>query len=136
VLAIDDLHHVDMSPSIVLALELLLRGLPSGWTVILSSRRPLPLRLDGLVMGGRLVKLNARLLRLTPSEVAAWARDNWGIGLVLADARALWRHTQGWPAALVLLGQRLLASGGPVTRKDVVGVIAQGRDLRAYLGRD
>ncbi len=135
-LVIDDLHHSADSPSVVLALELLLRGLPPGWTVILSSRRPLPLRLDGLAMGGRMVRLNGRSLRLTPSEVASWAAKNWGINLQTDDARALWRLTQGWPAALVLLGQRLLSAGGPVSRKDLVAVINQGRDLRSYMERD
>ena len=134
--AIDDLHQVDTSPTILLALELLLRGLPPGWTVVLSSRRPVPLRLDGLAMGGRLVRMNGRSLRLTPSEVGAWATKNWGTTLQPAEARALWRLTQGWPAALVLLGQRLLSAEGLVTRKDVVGVITQGRDLRTYLEKD
>jgi ATP/maltotriose-dependent transcriptional regulator MalT len=135
-LAIDDLHHVDSSPSILLALELLLRGLPPGWTVVLSSRRPLPLRLEGPALGGRIVKLSGRAMRLMPSEVAAWAAKNWAVRLELAETRALWRLTQGWPAALVLLGQRLVSAGRPVTRKDVVGVITQGHDLRAYLERD
>jgi LuxR family maltose regulon positive regulatory protein len=134
--AIDDLHLVDASPPVLLALQLLLRGLPPGWTVILSSRRPLSLRLDGLSTGGRLVKLSGRLLRLTPSEVVAWAAKNWGVSLQPTEARGLWRLTQGWPSALVLLGQRLLSDGCPVTHKDIVGVIAQGRDLRTYLERD
>jgi DNA-binding CsgD family transcriptional regulator/tetratricopeptide (TPR) repeat protein len=134
--AIDDLHLVDASPQVSLALELVVRGLPPGWTVLLSSRRPLPLRLDGLKLGGRLVQVSGRQLRLTPSEVAAWAAKNWDVRLQPADARALWRLTQGWPAALVLLGQRLLSGNSPLTRTDIVGVIAQGRDLRAYLERD
>jgi DNA-binding CsgD family transcriptional regulator/tetratricopeptide (TPR) repeat protein len=135
-LAIDDLHYVDNSPSVLLALELLMRGLPPGWTVILASRRPPPLRLDSLAMGGRLVKLNGRSLRLTPSEVKAWAAKNWGISLHPAEARALWRLTQGWPAALVLLGQRLLLTEDLVTRKDVVKMVTQGRELRTYMERD
>ena len=133
--AIDDLHLIESSPQVVAALELLIRGLPPAWTMILSSRRPLPLRLDAVSLGGRLVRLQSRELRLTPLEVGAWASRNWSVRLEPSEARALWRLTQGWPAALVLLGQRLL-SGGAVTRKDVVGVIARGRDLRTYLERD
>ncbi len=79
--------------------------------------------------------LKGRELRLTPREVAAWARQNWAVQLQPSEARALWRVTEGWPAALVLLGQHLLSRGADVTRKDIVGVIARGRDLRAYLER-
>ncbi len=135
-LAIDDLHFVDESPTASLAIELIMRRLPATWTLVLSSRQPLSSRLDGLVTGSRHIRLDARSLRLTPSEIGAWAKDNWGASLQLADARALWRLTQGWPAALVLLGQRLLSAGTPVTRREVVDVIAQGRDLRTYLERD
>ena len=119
--AIDDFHLVDASPQVTSALELVIRGLPPGWTLLLSSRRPAPLHLDGVGLGGRLVNLRARELRLTPREVAAWASQNWAVTLQPSEARALWRLTEGWPAALVLLGQRLLSNGVDVTRKDIVG---------------
>jgi ATP/maltotriose-dependent transcriptional regulator MalT len=133
-LAIDDFHLVDSSPQVVEALGLVVRGLPPGWTVLVSSRRPLPLDLESVGLGGRSVILEARDLRLTPREVAAWAAQNWGLALEPAQARALWRLSEGWPAALVLLGQQLLAHGG-ATQADLVGIMARGRDLRAYLER-
>ena len=132
-LAIDDVHYLESSPSAVLALELLVRGMPPGWTVILASRNRLPLGIDGLGLNGRLVQLDSRRLRLTPSEIGAWVKKNWSIDLMPEHARALWRLTHGWPAALVLLGQRLLSSGREPTQLDVVRVIAQGSDLRTYL---
>ena len=133
--AIDDLHLIDSSPPVLRALELITRGLPPGWTILLSSRRRVPLHIDEVILGGRLVRLKGRELRLTPREVAAWARQNWAVHLLPSEARALWRVTEGWPAALVLLGQHLLSRGVDVTRKDIVGVVARGRDLRAYLER-
>lgn len=134
--AVDDFHLIDASPQVASTLELLVRGLPPGWTLLLSSRRRVPLDLDGVSLGGRLVNLQGRELRLTPREVAAWASQNWAVPLQPSEARALWRLTEGWPAALVLLGQRLLSRGADVSRKDIVGVISRGRDLRAYLERD
>jgi LuxR family maltose regulon positive regulatory protein len=133
--AIDDFHLVDASPQVVVALQLLIRGLPPGWTVLVSSRRPLPLQFDSVELGGRLVQLSGRQLRLTPNEVTAWAANNWGVRLQPSEARALWRVTQGWPAALALLGQRLL-SGGAVMSRDIQAALAHGRDLRSYLERD
>lgn len=131
--ALDDLHLIDSSAEVVDVLELIARGLPPGWTLLLSSRRPMPFALDSVHLGGRLLQLQGRDLRLTPQEVAAWARQTWAVYLQSSDARALWRLTEGWPAALVLLGQHLLSQGGNVTRRDIVGIITRGRELEMYL---
>lgn len=131
--AVDDFHLVDSSPQVVSALEFIIRGLPPGWTMILSSRRQLPLRLDGVSLGGRLVELQARHLRLTPGEVAAWAQHNWEVKLHAEETRALWRVTQGWPAALVLLGGRLRPGEPGTVCRDISEAVSRGRDLRAYV---
>ena len=133
--ALDDLHLVDTSAEVVRVLELITRGLPPGWTFLLSSRRQMPFALDSVDLGGRLVQLQSRELRLTPQEVRAWAGQNWSIQLQPSDARALWRLTEGWPAALALLGQHLLSREGNVSRKDIIGVITRGRELGTYLER-
>ncbi len=80
------------------------------------------------------MSLQARELRLTPREVAAWAGQNWGVVIQPAEARVLWRLTEGWPAALVLLGQQLV-SRGVAKRDDLMDIMSRGRDLRAYLER-
>jgi len=113
-LAIDDLHLVDSSAQVREALEFIVRGAPPGWTILVSSRRRPLLRLDGVMLSGRLIEFGPRELRLTPREVAAWAVQSWGLQLQPAETRALWRATQGWPAALALLGHRLL--GGTSNR--------------------
>jgi len=135
-IAIDDFHLADASPQVVNALGLIIRGLPPGWTIIISSRRPIRLGPDSVALGGRLVELRARELRLTPNEVTSWAARSWGVELQASEARTLWRVTQGWPAALVLLGQRLLSGRAPVTRDAIMRLIARMPDLRAYLERD
>ncbi|MCL5736321.1 MAG: LuxR C-terminal-related transcriptional regulator [Actinobacteria bacterium] len=132
-IAIDDVHLVDSSADVLSALELIVRALPPGWTILMSSRRPVSFGVDAVDLGGRLVTLGARELRLTPREVASWTHQNWGVLLQPSEARALWRLTEGWPAALALLGQHLLSHRTDITRKDVVGIICRGRDLRAYL---
>ena len=113
-LAIDDFHLVDSSPA----------GGDRRWSSSSAGcRRAGPYScprgarcrcgLTASSLGGRLVHLHGRDLRLTPREVAAWAAQNWAVTLQPSEARALWRLTEGWPAALVLLGQHLL-SGGPM----------------------
>jgi LuxR family maltose regulon positive regulatory protein len=132
--AIDDLHLVDGSPQVVTAVQLIARALPPGWIMLVSSRRALPLDLESVGLGGRSVSLQPRDLRLTPGEVSAWAGQNWGVVIQPAEARVLWRLTEGWPAALVLLGQHL-ASRGVAKREELIDVMSRGRDLRAYLER-
>lgn len=134
VLAIDDFHLVDASPQVVGAVSLIAKGLPPGWVLMVSSRRPLPLELEAVGLGGRLVTLGPRDLRLTPREVAAWAAQNWGLALEIPEVRALWRLSEGWPAALVLVGQQLV-SRGRATHADLAGMMSRGRELRAYLER-
>jgi LuxR family transcriptional regulator, maltose regulon positive regulatory protein len=133
-LAIDDFHLVGASPQVVKAVGLIARGLPPGWTLLLSSRQPVPLDLEAVALGGRLVTLDARDLRLTPREVTAWAAEKWALALDKPEATALWRLSEGWPAAFVLLGQQLL-SHGQASRADLVAMMARGRDLRTYLER-
>ncbi|MCE5252614.1 MAG: LuxR C-terminal-related transcriptional regulator [Actinomycetia bacterium] len=135
-IAIDDFHLADSSSQVVNALRLIIRGLPPGWTVIVSSRRSIPLGLDAISQGGRFVELHARELRLTPHEVASWAARSWDVELQGPEARMLWRVTEGWPAALVLLGQRLLSGRSRITRDEIVRTITRVPDLRAYLEQD
>lgn len=134
-LAVDDLHLVESSPDVAESLGLFVRSLPPGWTMLLSSRRRSPVESDDVSLGGRIVRLHGRDLRLTPREVLLWAEQNWGVTLRPSEARALWRLSEGWPAALVLLGQHLLSQRSRVQHKDVIEIMTRGPELRGYLER-
>jgi len=133
VLVFDDVHTIEESEAVVSALSFMVDGLPPAWIVGFSSRRRLPFPVSHLRQRDRLAEVDLRRLRLTPSEVGEWARGSWGVDLTLADARTLWRLTEGWPVALVLLGQRLRQGGHLAFREEVVGLSRQGRHLNEYL---
>ena len=77
------------TPRPVMAIiEFMLDGLPSGWTLLLSSRHRMPLALDRHVTRGRGVEIGLRRLRLTPLEVRDWARQLWDMDLGLPEARS------------------------------------------------
>ncbi|MBC7294305.1 MAG: hypothetical protein H5T84_09460, partial [Thermoleophilia bacterium] len=133
VLAIDDCHLLEGTSEAAAVLETLAYSLPPGWVLLLASRHPLPCELDLARLGGRYVSLDARDLRLTPGEVMTWAQQNWGVNLDRNEARALWRLTEGWPVALVLLGQRLHYVEAAIRKNDVLRVIGKGGSLRTYL---
>ncbi len=132
-LALDDFHVVDISATLLQTVRLIAHALPPGWILIISSRRVPPLGLDRVALGGRLAVLTSRELRLTPSEVSSWATLKWGISLQPGEVRSLWRATEGWPAALVLLGQKLRGGDASATRDSIARLLGPGRDLRSYL---
>ncbi|MCL5735321.1 MAG: tetratricopeptide repeat protein, partial [Actinobacteria bacterium] len=132
-IALDDVHCVDDSEPVVAALSFLVDGLPPGWTLLCASRRRLPFALGDMRQMGRLAEVDLRRLRLTPSEVEEWARKGWGGELSRAEARTLWRLTEGWPVALVLLGQKLQDGGRLRVKDELAGLSRQGRHLNEYL---
>lgn len=136
VLGLDDVHAVESSSDTLQILQWLVGCLPADWLLLLSSRRRISIDLGSLRSAGRLVEIGVRRLRLTPTEVGDWARVAWGVGLSLSDARAVWRVSEGWPVALVLMGQYLVRRGVPPTRERLVGLSRRGRHLGEYLAQD
>ncbi len=134
-LAVDDVTEVEQSPAILSALEYLLQGVPSAWTVLLTSRGPLPIDLEPLRNYGRVVDIGPRQLRLAPGELVEWSRLKWDVQLGLQEARALWKVTEGWPLALTLLGGRLRGSRGrrERLREELTSLLQRGERLNDYL---
>jgi LuxR family maltose regulon positive regulatory protein len=136
IVVLEDVHAVEDSEAVMAAIEFMLDGLPSGWTLLLSSRHRMPLALDRHVTRGRGVEIGLRRLRLTPSEVREWARELWEMELGLPEARSIWKLTEGWPVALVLLGQRFRHARRIDVHQDVTRLLRQGKNLNDYLASD
>jgi len=134
-LAVDDVTEVEQNPAILSALEYLLQGVPSAWTILLTSRGPVPIDLEPLRNYGRVVDIGPRQLRLTPGELVEWSRLKWDVQLGLPEARALWKVTEGWPLALTLLGIRLRGSRGrrERLREEFTALLRRGERLNDYL---
>jgi ATP/maltotriose-dependent transcriptional regulator MalT len=133
-IALDDLHLVEDAEVTVEAVRALVSNLPARWTVILASRHPVPFSLDRLRGRMHLAQVDPRHFRLTPSEIIAWAAQFWDVILDLDHARTLWRLTEGWPVALVLLGQHVQSHLRPGT--DVARLLKKGRQLNEYLAEN
>ncbi len=134
-LGFDDLHSIEGSPAEAL-LGRFLAACPSEWLVLASSRKRLTLDLGFRANQGRMLDLGARRLRLTPTEVAVWARSAWGLELTHTDARAVWRMTEGWPVALVLAGAHLGRRGQLPNKSRLLGLSRHGRQLSEYLAKE
>jgi ATP/maltotriose-dependent transcriptional regulator MalT len=133
IVALDDVHLVASSPGAMETIEWLIRVLPPTWMLVLSSRIPLQFLREGLRPSGRWVEVGLRSLRLTTSEIREWASSSWGVELSLGDARAVWRVSEGWPVALVLMGRHLTSAGRRPTRERVLALARRGRHLNRYL---
>lgn len=133
IVAIDDVHLVDSSEQLVRLIELLIRSAPPGWTYLLSSRRRIPLRISHLDLSGRVAELGPRELRFTPGEIRTWVKQSRGIDLGLDQARTLWRATEGWPAAVVLLGEQLARTDYAGIARDLGKLVGRNTTLRSYL---
>ena len=134
VIALDDLHLVEDAEVTVDAIQALVSNLPAHWTVILASRHPVPFPLERLRGRMHLVQVDPRHFRLTPMEIVAWAARFWDVVLDLGQARTLWRLTEGWPVALVLLGQHVQSHLRPGA--DVARLLKKGRQLNEYLAEN
>ena len=105
--AIDDLHNGVAGLGLAEALLLVAAALPPRWRLLVASRQPV--FFDRLRLGGRLVEIQGAQLRFTPNEIRAWFAETRDVHLDLSDAKSVWRATQGWPAALAMLGTSLLS---------------------------
>jgi LuxR family maltose regulon positive regulatory protein len=100
-LVLDDYHVVAGVQGIDATLNRLLRDRPANLRIGLVSRSPLELRVARLRAQGLVADLGSTALRFTPAEAAA-ALDNEQLSA--ADEKELYTLTDGWPAAVQLLG--------------------------------
>jgi len=104
-LVLDDFHAIDQSPSVVELVDDLARRYPINCRLFLVSRtRPSLASLPKLRLAGSLIEVDAEQLVFTREEVRAFYETR-GIGALPEEAidRVL-TATEGWPAAVTLLG--------------------------------
>lgn len=90
----------------------LVRTVPRGWTLALTSREQLPLPTSRMRVERRLLELGPEDLAMSLAE-AHQLLDSAGVSLSRADTSDLVRRTEGWPAALYLAAVAI--SEGQVT---------------------
>lgn len=113
VVALDDVHLLTSRPAVAV-LRVFAEHLPSGSTLALFSRRSVAFPVARLRVARRLLELRSADLAMDEDEAAGLLRG-LGLDLTPEQARALWRHTEGWPAGLVLAGRAVVADGDPET---------------------
>jgi len=116
VLVLDDVHVLH-NRECQAALSALADHVPPGSHLVLAGRARPPLRLARLRAEARLTEIGPADLVLSPEEAASLLR---AAGVVLGEYEVaeLYRHTEGWPAALYLAALHL-REGGSLPRAAV-----------------
>ena len=110
-LVLDDVQEI-VGRDALRTLQQLLRHLPAGVRLVLSSRVDPPLALVRLRLEGRLAELRAEHLRFTRSETAELLALS-GPALTPGQVGMLHEATDGWPAGLRLAASSLSAAADP-----------------------
>lgn len=128
-LLIDDVHELT-APETFADLTRLLTDLPDHVSVILATRRNLPLRLHRLRLTGQLTDLRAADLRFSEDETRALLAAS-GITLSDAGVARLLERTEGWAAGLRLAVLSL--TGHPDPERFVAEFGGSNRTVAEYL---
>ena len=111
-IVLDHLETVTSPQCITSIAELTLR-VPDGWQLALASRDALPIPLSRLRMDRGMVEIGVDDLAMAKQEAAALLRQA-GANVSAAEADALVKRTEGWPAGLYLAALAI-QSGSPAT---------------------
>ena len=113
VLVLDDLHLLD-SPACLDAIAALVRHVPEGGQVALSTRGDRALPLGTLRARGLAVEIGPDELRLDETEAGQLLRSA-GLDLTADEVAELTQHTEGWSAGLYLAALSAKASGAGIS---------------------
>ncbi len=103
ILVLDDLHTVT-DPDTLASIDYALSQVPAHVRVMVGTRVDPPLALARMRVAQQLIEIRASDLAFSADEARALLVDQNGLDLSTAQVDVLLDRTQGWPAALVLVG--------------------------------
>jgi LuxR family maltose regulon positive regulatory protein len=106
VLVLDDYHAIT-NPAVHAGVDQLLVEAPAHLRVVVASRHDPPLMLSRLRAQGALRELRFDDLRFDPDEIGAVLQEVTGLALSQTELRRLADRTDGWAAAVQLVGLSL-----------------------------
>ena len=131
VLFLDDLHFVQ-DPEVLGIVDWLAHYAPRSVQQIIGTRQTRHLRLSTLRVRGQLFELDLSQLRFDAEEASQFFRKRLGRDLGLQDLERLLVKTEGWPAALELVGLAIAPRENPAQFID--DFTGTDRALVDYLG--
>ena len=130
VLVLDD-YHVITSKEIHASVAHFVDHLPPSLRLVIATRSDPPLPWGRLRASGGLLEIRARSLAFSDEEAAEFLGKRFGLVLDGPEIRVLCSRTEGWPAALQLVGLSL--RGVDDRRAFVTRLGGDDRNLADYL---
>ncbi|MEW6019835.1 MAG: LuxR C-terminal-related transcriptional regulator, partial [Pseudomonadota bacterium] len=109
----DDFHHIERGGLSAQVIQFVIRYLPPGSRIFLSSRTRPAVKLARLRTQGEVLDLGDDDLRFTLDETAGYLKRHLGEGIdedIIATVR---ERSEGWPVSLLLYQQTLKQDGYP-----------------------
>lgn len=97
----DEFQHLT-DRAILLFFRRVLEYLPPGCRIFMGSRALPDMGLARLVVHGQAIVLTPEDMRFSPAEAERFFTGNADLGVRPDEVDAMYRHTEGWPAALQL----------------------------------
>jgi len=132
-LFIDDFEQIS-SPKVLSVVSTLVVGLSPGQRLILGTRQHPDLPLGRLRVAGRLLDIEADLLKFDVDESRHYIAEQLQCPLNEDDLATLQARTDGWPAALQLAAAALV--GRPDAGDLLKGLADSTRSISDYLAED
>ncbi|WP_230329243.1 serine/threonine-protein kinase [Nocardia aurantiaca] len=134
VVVVDDWHRItDAGAQRVM--ESLLDNCSHDLRFVITSRERAGLPLSRLQVADELVELGSPQLRLTEAETRQILIDRMGLDLDDRQAEQIHIATDGWPAAIQLVGLSLRAADHDVDRL-IAGLSGDNKAIREYLAEN
>ena len=130
VLVLDDYHAIT-NPAVHAGIDQLLVEAPAHLRVVVASRHDPPLMLSRLRAQGTLRELRFEDLRFDPHEVGVVLHEVTGLALSEEELRRLEDRTDGWAAAVQLVGLSLRGHEDPASVVDAFA--GDNRHIADYL---
>lgn len=105
-LVLDDFHEIT-SPTVYHAMEYLLQNLPAQMHLVIATRTEPALQLNRLRARRQIAEFHLADLQFDLAESQQLLVDQLHLDLPQKDIRYLYEKTEGWPAGMVLLTNRL-----------------------------
>lgn len=136
VLIVDDYHVVDDIPDIRAIVRQIVRRVPPGVTVVISSRRRPKLPLARLRTHDQLAELSTDDLRFSLEETDRLFRESYRRPLARDLVAALYERTEGWAASLQLVEAAIRDRTPAEARSFIDGLSGGKSELYDYLAEE
>lgn len=137
-IVLDDFHKVEESSDFDIFVQLLMSKVPSDLHFIIISRNELQWELAQKKVQREMMEIDNSQLTFTPEETINFFKDIYDMNLTAGQLSRILSLTEGWVAAMVLMGDKLSSEwdNSEIISMDTVGVLNKMPELTSYMEQE